>query len=81
MGAANKEAASSALEEALEAIRSQPTVKVPEACVALGISDWGGYAAIKRGDFPIPVIVIGKRIVIPTSPLRKLLQIDTDEEA
>ena len=73
---ASKEAASAAL----EAIRSQPTVKVPESCAALGVSSWSGYEAIKRGDFPVPVIAIGKRLVVPTAPLRKLLGLDAEED-
>jgi len=51
-------------------------VPVGTSCVALGISDWSGYAAIKRGDFPVPTISIGHRIIVPTAPLRRLLCIE-----
>ena len=62
--------------EAVRQIMEQPTVPVGTSCVALGISDWSGYAAIKRGDFPVPTISIGHRIIVPTAPLRRLLCIE-----
>jgi hypothetical protein len=62
--------------EVLEAIRSQPTVNVDIACRALSVSPWAGYQAIKRGDFPVPTLSVGRRIVVPTAPLRRALGLE-----
>lgn len=59
--------------EAVRQIMEQPTVPVAIACIALGISDWAGYASIKRGDFPVPTISVGHRTVVVTAPLRQAL--------
>lgn len=61
------------LDAAMVAIRERPTVDVPIACAALAISTWSGYQSIKRGDFPVPTLTIGRRIVVPTAPLRRAL--------
>ena len=62
--------------EIMEIIRSQPTVKMDVACPALGVSTWAGYQAIRRGDFCVPTLSIGRRIVVPTAPLRRALGLD-----
>lgn len=62
--------------EVLDAIRSRPTVTVAAACRALSVSSWAGYQAIKRGTFPVPTISVGRRIVVPTAPLRRALGLE-----
>lgn len=49
------------------------TLSVPDACKVLGISRPVGYALIKRGEFPVPVIRLGRRIVIGRQALENLL--------
>jgi hypothetical protein len=51
-------------------------VRVYFACRVLGVSTWSGYQAIKRGDFPVRTIPVGRRIVVPTAPLRKILGLE-----
>ncbi|MBI9000048.1 helix-turn-helix domain-containing protein [Corynebacterium sp. CCM 9185] len=60
---------------------SRPTITVEEAAAVLGISKSSAYAAIKRNEFPTPVIKIGGRYVVPTAPLRQLLGVDAPKEA
>jgi hypothetical protein len=59
----------------------------PEAVKALGvrtdvptageiIAGWGrdeSYRAVKRGDFPVPVIRVGRRMIVPVQPILELL--------
>lgn len=53
----------------------QATIPVwPETGEIMGLSKASTYDAIARGD--IPSIRIGRRIVVPTAGLRRLLQLD-----
>jgi hypothetical protein len=55
--------------------RDVPTVPLwPSTGQALGLGRTATYAAAERGD--IPTIRIGRRIVVPTAGLRRLLMID-----
>lgn len=45
----------------------------------LGLSRTQSYQAVKAGRFPVPVISVGRRLIVPTAPIRKLLQIDQAE--
>lgn len=53
---------------------AQPTLSVPVAGEYLGLGRDSAYAAANRGD--LPVIRIGRRMVVPTAALRKLLGVD-----
>ena len=48
------------------------TFSVPEAAEILGLGRNGGYDAVRRGE--IPVIKIGKRLLVPKAALDRLLQ-------
>lgn len=52
----------------------RPTVTVEEAGAILGISRGSAYAAAKNGT--LPTLRIGKRLVVPTAALRRLLELD-----
>ena len=57
-----------------EAIRRLgPTTDVPTAGALLGLSRTQSYVAIQRGQFPVSVIRIGRRVVVPVAPLLELL--------
>jgi hypothetical protein len=50
------------------------------------IAGWSrddSYRAVKRGDFPVPVIKVGRRLIVPVAPILELLRITSpgDEEA
>lgn len=46
---------------------------VPQAAKRLGISTSMAYRLIERGDFPVPVLRIGRLIKVPRKPLDRLL--------
>jgi hypothetical protein len=46
---------------------------IPTSCKALGISTSNGYAQAKKGEFPVRVIRVGSRYVVPTAGLLELL--------
>lgn len=53
----------------------QPTLTIwPEAGTALGLSRSASYDGAARGD--IPTIRIGRRLLVPTAALRRMLQLD-----
>lgn len=54
----------------------QPTVTVEEAGTLLGISRGSAYEAARSGD--LPTIRIGRRLMVPTAALRKMLALDTE---
>jgi excisionase family DNA binding protein len=64
---------------ALPTPEMQPTVKVAEAGRLLGLGRAAAYEAVRRGD--IPSIRIGRRVVVPTAALRRMLQLDDDKPA
>ena len=33
------------------------------------------YRSVKRGDFPVPVLKVGRHLVVPVAPILELLQI------
>jgi excisionase family DNA binding protein len=54
-------------------------MQVDELPKVLGISRASVYEAVKNGD--IPSIHIGRRIVIPTAAVRRMLLLDGGPEA
>ena len=53
---------------------TRPTMTVEETGEALGISRASAYEGVRSGA--IPSIKIGRRIVVPTAALRRLLELD-----
>jgi excisionase family DNA binding protein len=53
---------------------ARPTITVDQAAQVLGVSRISAYAAIRRGE--IASISIGKRLTVPTAPLRRQLGLD-----
>jgi excisionase family DNA binding protein len=49
-------------------------MQVDDVAEALGISRAAAYNAVKTGE--IPSIRIGRRLVIPTAAVRRMLQLD-----
>jgi len=53
----------------------RPTLSVwPETAGILNLSKASAYAAAERGE--IPTIRIGRRLLVPTAALRRMLQLD-----
>jgi hypothetical protein len=38
------------------------------------------YRSVKRGDFPVPVVKVGRRLVVPVAPILELLGIKPDDK-
>ncbi len=58
----------------------RPTLSVyPETARILHLSKASAYAAAERGE--IPVIRIGRRLLVPTAALRRMLQVDPEPVA
>lgn len=52
-----------------------PVVDVPTAAAMLGIGRTAAYDLIRAGDWPTPVLRLGKLIRIPSGPLLELVQV------
>jgi hypothetical protein len=60
----------------LKELFSKPTASVPDVGrICFGLAKNASYDAAKRGDFK--TIKLGKRIAVPTAPLRKQLGLDS----
>jgi predicted DNA-binding transcriptional regulator AlpA len=55
------------------------TVDAPVAFRILGISRNTGYSLIQRGQFPLPVVKAGRRLLIPKVAIERLLQGEGNE--
>ena len=58
----------------LAELRAQPTITVEVAGAALGIERSSAYTAVRRGE--IPSLRVGRRLVVPTVPLLRMLGAD-----
>jgi len=56
----------------MSGLEESQTVKVPEAGKILGLGRAAAYNAVSRGD--IPVIRIGRRILVSKAVLARMLQ-------
>jgi excisionase family DNA binding protein len=52
----------------------RPTVTLEEAAALLGIARSSAYQAAQRGE--IPTVKFGRRILVPTAALRRMLLLD-----
>jgi len=59
--------------EAINLATLPPTVDLPTAAQLLGIGRTTAYQLVREGGWPTPVIYAGRKIRIPTAPLRALL--------
>jgi excisionase family DNA binding protein len=54
--------------------RTHPTLTVPQAGRLLGLAKASAYEGAHRGE--IPTIRVGRRLLVPTAALRRMLQLD-----
>ena len=52
----------------------QPTLTVEEVAAILGTGRTATYDAIRRGE--LPSIKVGRKLVVPTAAVRRLLELD-----
>jgi predicted DNA-binding transcriptional regulator AlpA len=50
-----------------------PVVDVPTAAAVLGVGRSAAYELIRGGQWPTPVLRLGKLIRVPTAPLLELV--------
>ena len=50
-----------------------PVIDLMRAAQLLGLGRTTAYKLVRRGEWPTPIIRIGRQIRIPTAPLRELL--------
>lgn len=58
---------------------NQPTMQVDDVAKALGLSRAAAYNGVQTGE--IPSIRIGRRIVVPTAAVRRMLLLDSGPDA
>jgi len=67
--------------EAREEILNSAAVTLTTACAAMRVSQATGSRMIAAGKFPVPIVRMGSRVIVPTEPLRKALYIDDGDTA
>ncbi len=60
--------------------RDQPTMTVEQAGACFGLSRSAAYAAVAAGQFPAPLLRVGRKIIVPTAGVRRALLLDVDPE-
>jgi hypothetical protein len=63
----------SVIEQLLQAAAESPTIDAALAGASLKMGRTRTYEAIAQGSFPVEVIRIGRRILVPVAPLLALL--------
>lgn len=66
--------------EEVMALGVRTTVPVAGEILA-GLCKDEAYRMVARGAFPVPVLKVGRRLVVPTQPIVELLRIQPDEQA
>lgn len=64
-----------------ELLRLPPVVDVPTAAAALGVGKSVAYELIRTGDWPTPVLRLGRLIKVPSAPLLQLVGVDAQVTA
>jgi hypothetical protein len=62
--------------EAIRALGVRTDVPTAGAILA-GLCKDESYRAVKRGKFPVPVLKVGRHLVVPTQPILELLGLST----
>ncbi|MGN6244516.1 MAG: hypothetical protein ACTHQ3_12725 [Motilibacteraceae bacterium] len=63
-----------------ELLELSPAVDLPTACRALGIGKTLGYELAARGEFPVPVLTLGRLYRVPSEALLQLLGVRRDRQ-
>lgn len=62
--------------EAVRELGVRTTVPIAGEILA-GLSETQAYELAKRGDFPVPVMKVGRRLVVPVAPILRFLDLDS----
>lgn len=60
-------------------VPDKPTMSLYEAAAIFGISKTHAYRLAADDALPFPIIRLGKRIVVPTEPIRQMLCVSPAE--
>lgn len=66
--------------ELIELAQASATTDVPTAGKPFGLGTNASYEAVHRGDFPVRVLKIGRKLRVSTSDLLAALGISVDDE-
>lgn len=57
------------------------TVKLLDAARLAGVGRWAAYRAAKTGELlpGVPVVAVGRRLVVPVAPLARALGVEAEE--
>ena len=55
------------------------TITVPEVAGLLGCSAWAVYQSVRRGDFPVQAIRVGRKILFSAAAVNQLLEAPSSE--
>lgn len=64
-----------------EIAKTRTTVSVPEAGRFFGLGENTSYDLCKRGEFPVRVLQLGKKLRVPVAALARALEIDLGRTA
>lgn len=59
----------------VKALGVRTTVPIAGEILA-GLCKDESYRMVQRGEFPVPVVKVGRRMVVPVAPILRLLDID-----
>lgn len=57
------------------------TMSIPESSACLGITESTGYLLVQAGEFPVPVLRLGRQWRVPTAGVRKALGLPVEPTA
>lgn len=60
---------------------SRLTMNLPELAALIGVGRSSVYQAALRNELPVPVIRIGRRLVVPRSAVEALLQVGSGDSS
>ncbi|KXP08787.1 hypothetical protein [Tsukamurella pseudospumae] len=60
---------------------TRTAVNLGVAAVLLGVSQATASRTVADGTFPVPVVRMGTRVIVPTAPLRDLLHLRASHPA
>ena len=64
-----------------DALALPPVVNLPTAAEVLGLGRSAAYELVRRGQWPTPILRLGRLIRVPTAPLIALVGIDAQVHA
>lgn len=64
-----------------ELLQLPPVLDLPTAAAVLGVGRSSAYELVRTGQWPTPVLRLGRLIRVPSAPLLELLGVSADHAA